>query len=254
MPEKDFGTWLRSFRLARGLSGHEFAKALGISQAYVWKVEANKTPPSEKFLRAVAEKFNAPEVFSVARRLVPSDMIPHFTLRQVIAEQPHTVDAEKVIHVNVVKNVVKEVVKKEDKETDLDLKNRGLLAYSKIPVYFRFSYLLALESLLTDNPCMDKETARRKQVEFATIAITLAAHLEQLRQNNASPDYFRGFLASVLPSALPNATPETYAWFLSAIYACLLEAPGCLSEKRLRLLIEIIKTVLKEGAKEEHES
>ncbi|MDD5656838.1 MAG: helix-turn-helix transcriptional regulator [Elusimicrobia bacterium] len=56
-PVKDFGSWLRNFRVRKGLQQVELAKMLGMSKASVSAYEHNQTKPGNVILKKLRAAF-----------------------------------------------------------------------------------------------------------------------------------------------------------------------------------------------------
>lgn len=70
---KSFGKRVKSLREGRGYSLRELGKKLGVSASHISRVERGLAPPSPKLVRLLAEEFEAPDLFVLAGRKVPSD-------------------------------------------------------------------------------------------------------------------------------------------------------------------------------------
>lgn len=57
VPPKDFGSWLRNFRLRRGLRQGEVAKVLGVSTVSVGYYESNQRKPRPEILAKLKSAF-----------------------------------------------------------------------------------------------------------------------------------------------------------------------------------------------------
>ncbi|MDD5658225.1 MAG: helix-turn-helix transcriptional regulator [Elusimicrobia bacterium] len=57
IPVKDFGSWLRNFRVRKGLQQVELAKLLGMSKASVSAYEQNQTRPGNVVLKRLRKVF-----------------------------------------------------------------------------------------------------------------------------------------------------------------------------------------------------
>jgi transcriptional regulator with XRE-family HTH domain len=70
------GEVVRQVRLDRGVSGSEFAKAVGISPSYVCKIENQGAVPTEKIIVKMAAALGvAPERFLTAAGKLPKDVM-----------------------------------------------------------------------------------------------------------------------------------------------------------------------------------
>lgn len=57
VPVTDFGSWLRNFRVRKGLQQVEVAKAIGVSKASVSAYEQNQTRPRNEVLKRMRKVF-----------------------------------------------------------------------------------------------------------------------------------------------------------------------------------------------------
>lgn len=76
--EHNFGLFIKTLRLNRDLTMRELAITLGISAAYLSKLERNELPPpSEKLIRIIAALFDldADELLAIGGK-ISSDLLP----------------------------------------------------------------------------------------------------------------------------------------------------------------------------------
>jgi len=57
LPVKDFGSWLRNFRVRKGLQQVELARALGVCKASLSAYEWNQTRPKDVVLKRLKKVF-----------------------------------------------------------------------------------------------------------------------------------------------------------------------------------------------------
>lgn len=57
VPVSDFGSWLRNFRIRRGLRQAELAKAIGVCEASVSAYELNRTKPQRQVLERLRKGY-----------------------------------------------------------------------------------------------------------------------------------------------------------------------------------------------------
>jgi len=57
IPVTDFGSWLRNFRMRRGLKQSELAKTLGVSKVTVWSYERQGSKPGPRIIKRLRRRF-----------------------------------------------------------------------------------------------------------------------------------------------------------------------------------------------------
>lgn len=86
-PAQQLGEYIQKNRIARGLSGREFARQIGVDTAYVVRLERGEyKAPRPDTLKNVAEALKLPlsDVYAVAGYVVPCDLpslIPYLRTR-----------------------------------------------------------------------------------------------------------------------------------------------------------------------------